>query len=154
MNGSRRDCLRSGKMIRNKHLLCAFRLIVGGLFIYAGVIKIADPLGFARDIQNYRVLPPAACLFIALALPWFEALSGAFLIVGIFKRTSAWLLSFLLAGFIVLVVVTMARGLDVDCGCFGSLSRKADGRLILEDALMLFMALEVALSSPGRRTLS
>ena len=138
-------------MIRNKFVLYAFRLIIGGLFIYAGVIKIADPLGFARDIQNYRILPPAACLFIALILPWFEALSGAFLIVGIFKRTSAWLLSFLLAGFIVLVIITMARGLDVDCGCFGSLSRKADGRLILEDALMLFMVLEVALSNPGRR---
>ena len=144
MNGSRRDCPRSGEMIRNKHVLCAFRLIIGGLFIYAGVIKIADPLGFARDIQNYRILPPAACLFIALALPWFEALSGAFLIVGIFKRTSAWLLSFLLAGFIVLVIITMARGLDVDCGCFGSLSRKADGRLILEDALMLYMSLQIA----------
>jgi uncharacterized membrane protein YphA (DoxX/SURF4 family) len=141
-------------MIRNKFVLYAFRLIIGGLFIYAGVIKIADPLGFARDIQNYRILPPAACLFIALILPWFEALSGAFLIVGIFKRTSAWLLSFLLAGFIVLVIITMARGLDVDCGCFGSLSRKADGRIILEDALMLFMVLEVALSNPGRRTLS
>jgi uncharacterized membrane protein YphA (DoxX/SURF4 family) len=141
-------------MIRNKHVLCAFRLIIGGLFIYAGVIKIADPLGFARDIQSYRVLPPAAGLFVALVLPWFEALSGASLISGIFKRTSAWLLSFLLAGFIVLVVVTMARGLDVDCGCFGTFSRKADWRLILEDALMLFMALEVALSSPGRRTLS
>jgi putative oxidoreductase len=138
-------------MIRNKHVLCAFRLIIGGLFIYAGVLKIADPLGFARDIQNYRILPPAACLFIALALPWFEALSGAFLIVGIFKRTSAWLLSFLLGGFIVLVIITMARGLDVDCGCFGSLNRKADWRLILKDALMLFMALEVALSCPGRR---
>jgi uncharacterized membrane protein YphA (DoxX/SURF4 family) len=131
-------------MIRNKHVLCAFRLIIGGLFIYAGVIKIADPLGFARDIQNYRILPPAACLFIALALPWFEALSGVFLIVGIFKRTNAWLLSFLLAGFIVLVIITMARGLDVDCGCFGSLSRKADGRLILEDALMLYMSLQIA----------
>jgi len=144
MNGSRRDCPRSGEMIRNKHVLCAFRLIIGGLFIYAGVIKIADPLGFARDIQNYRILPPAACLFIALALPWFEALSGVFLIVGIFKRTNAWLLSFLLAGFIVLVIITMARGLDVDCGCFGSLSRKADGRLILEDAVMLYMSLQIA----------
>lgn len=154
MNGSRQGCPRNREMIRNKFVLYAFRLIIGGLFIYAGVIKIADPLGFARDIQNYRILPPAACLFIALILPWFEALSGAFLIVGIFKRTSAWLLSFLLAGFIVLVIITMARGLDVDCGCFGSLSRKADGRIILEDALMLFMVLEVALSNPGRRTLS
>lgn len=141
-------------MIRNRHVLFAFRLILGGLFIYAGVIKIMDPLGFARDIQNYRILPPAACLFVALTLPWFEALCGALLIVGPFKRTSAWLLSFLLTGFIVLVIITMARGLDVDCGCFGSFSRKADWRLILEDSLMLFMALELALSNPPRRPLS
>jgi len=141
-------------MIRNRHILFAFRLILGGLFIYAGVIKIMDPLGFARDIQNYRILPSAACLFVALTLPWFEALCGALLIVGLFKRTNAWLLSFLLTGFIVLVIITMVRGLDVDCGCFGSFSRKADWRLILEDLLMLFMALELALSSPARRPLS
>jgi putative oxidoreductase len=139
-------------MIRNKYVLFVFRLIVGGLFIYAGVTKIADPLGFARDIQNYRILPPSACLLIALTLPWLETITGAFLIVGIFKRTSAWLISFLLTAFIILVLITMLRGLDVDCGCFGHLSRKADWRLILEDALMLFMALEIALSSPGRRT--
>ena len=125
-------------MIRNRFVLFVFRLIVGGLFIYAGVLKIADPLGFAQDIQNYRLVPAGhRASSTALILPWLEILAGAALVAGLFKRTSAGLISLMLVVFIVLVAVTMVRGLDVDCGCFGALSRKADWRLILEDALVL-----------------
>ena len=130
-------------MIRNKIVLAVFRIVVGGLFLYAGAIKIADPLGFAQDIANYRLVPRAIAFFAALILPWVEVLAGAALVAGPFRRTSAGLISLMLAFFIVLVAVTMIRGLDVDCGCFGALSRKAGWPLILEDAAMLFMALQV-----------
>lgn len=137
-------------MIRNKLVLLVFRVVVGGLFVYAGVLKIADPLGFAQDIQNYRLVPRAVAFLAALVIPWFETLAGAALIAGLFRRTSALLISLMLAGFIVLVAVTMVRGLDVDCGCFGPSSRKAGWGLILEDAGMLFMAVQLAFSRPGR----
>ena len=52
----------------------------------------------------------------------------------------------LLAGFILLVFVTILRGINVDCGCFGTFSRKADYRLIIEDAIMLFVAVNIFLS--------
>ena len=136
-------------MIRNRIVLLLFRIVVGGLFIYAGVLKIADPIGFAQDIENYRLVPRGIAFFTALVLPWLEALAGAALVVGVFKRTSAGLIALMLAGFIALVALTMIRGLDVDCGCFGAFSRKAGWALLLEDALMLFMVLEVVLS--GRR---
>jgi putative oxidoreductase len=138
-----------GLMIRNKYVLFLFRFVIGGLFIYAGVLKIADPLGFAQDIRNYRLFSQEICFLTALVLPWFEVLAGAFLILGIFKRTSALLISGLLAFFIVLVAITMIRGIDVDCGCFGTLSRKADWKLLVEDLLMLAMSLSVALA-PSR----
>jgi uncharacterized membrane protein YphA (DoxX/SURF4 family) len=138
-------------MIRNRAVLLVFRVVVGGLFIYAGVLKIVDPLGFARDIENYRLVPGGIAFLTALVLPWVEALSGAALVIGIFKRTSAGLIALMLVLFIGLVAVTMARGLDVDCGCFGALGRKAGWTLLAEDALLLFMALEVAFSRPGRR---
>lgn len=137
-------------MIRNRAVLLFFRIVVGGLFIYAGVLKIADPLGFAKDIENYRLVPRAVAFLIALVLPWVETLAGAALVAGLFKRTSAGLISVILGFFIVLVAVTMARGLDVDCGCFGALSRKAGWTLLLEDALMLFMTVQVASSRDGR----
>ncbi len=142
-----------GPMIRNKYILFAFRIVVGGLFIYAGILKIADPLGFAQDIKNYRLLPQTLCLFTAFILPWLEVLTGACLITGLFKKTSALLISGMLMFFIILVAITMIRGIDVECGCFGTFSRKADWGLIAEDLVMLVMALAVALTRPRKPAL-
>ena len=134
-------------MIRNRAVLFAFRIVVGGLFLYAGALKIADPLGFAQDIQNYRLVPRAVAFLAALILPWVEILAGAALVAGALHEDERRAhLALMLVFFIVLVAVTMARGLDVDCGCFGALSRKAGWTLLLEDAAMLFMAVLLAFS--------
>lgn len=133
-------------MIRNRAVLFAFSLIVGGVFVWAAVLKIRDPLAFAQNIANYRIVCNLIAFWIGLLLPWLELAAGVFLIVGLWRRTSALLLSAMLAGFIVLVAVTMVRGIDVDCGCFGGLSGKADFGLIIQDAVLLFMSLTVFLS--------
>jgi putative oxidoreductase len=128
-------------MIRNRPLLLLFRVVLGGLFIYAGIVKVADPLGFAQDIHNYRLVGPSLSFIVAVVLPWLEVLAGAFLIAGISKRGAALAISGLLVFFIVLTLVTMARGLDVDCGCFGSLSRKSGWSVVFEDLGMLALGL-------------
>ena len=128
-------------MIRNKPLLLVFRVILGGLFIYAGVVKVVDPLGFAQDIRNYRLIGQALSFAAAVVLPWLEILAGAFLIVGLWKRGATLVITGLLVFFIVLTLITMARGLDVDCGCFGSLSRKSGWGVIFEDLGMLVLGL-------------
>jgi len=133
-------------VIRNRAVLFAFSLIVGGVFVWAAVLKIRDPLAFAQNIANYRIVCNLIAFWIGLLLPWLELAAGVFLIVGLWRRTSALLLSAMLAGFIVLVAVTMVRGIDVDCGCFGGLSGKADLGLIIQDAVLLFMSLTVFLS--------
>lgn len=138
-------------MIRSRALLLVFRVLVGGLFVYAGIVKVFDPLGFAQDIRNYRLVGQSLSLAAALYLPWLEVIAGAFLAAGFLRRASALILSAMLAFFILLTVVTIARGIDVDCGCFGALSRRADWRLLAEDALMLWMTLSV-LSAPDRRS--
>lgn len=128
-------------MIRNKWLLLVFRLVAGGVFIWAGVLKITDPLGFAQSIMNYRVFPRELAFFIALALPWAEVISGGLLIVGLFRRSSAALISLMLIGFIGLVALALARGIDTSCGCFGSFSRRADLSLIVADLGLLYITL-------------
>ena len=133
-------------MLRNRPLLLVLRVVLGGLFVYAGVVKIADPLGFAEDIRNYRLVGQALSFTVALVLPWLEVLAGAFLIAGVWKRGAALVIIGLLVFFIVLTLVTMARGLDVDCGCFGSLSRKSGWGVVLEDLGMLAMGLAFLLS--------
>jgi len=136
-------------MIRNKTLLLVFRLVLGGLFIYAGVVKVGDPLDFAQDIRNYRLVGQSLSFITAILLPWLEILAGAFLVAGVWKRGAALVITGLLVFFIVLTAVTMARGLDVDCGCFGSLSRKSGWSVIFEDLAMLYLGLCILLA-PGK----
>ncbi len=135
-------------MIRNKGLLVLFRLIVGGVFVWAGILKILDPLEFARSIMNYRVFPQELAFLVALVLPWVEVIAGGLLIVGLFRRSSALLISLMLIGFIGLVALALARGIDTSCGCFGSFSRSADLSLILADAGMLYLSLCVLFAKP------
>jgi len=73
-------------------------------------------------------------------LPWIELLSGLFIILGIMRRASALLISLFLIGFIVLIGVTIFRGISVDCGCFGTFSRKADFMLMAQDLVMLLLS--------------
>jgi len=130
-------------MLRNRPLLLLFRVVLGGLFIYAGVVKVADPLGFAQDIRNYRLVGQSLSFIAAIILPWLEILAGAFLVAGVWKRGAALVITGLLVFFVVLTLVTMARGLDVDCGCFGSLSRRSGWGVVLEDLAMLAFGLSV-----------
>jgi uncharacterized membrane protein YphA (DoxX/SURF4 family) len=136
-------------MIRNKYFLLAFRLIVGGAFFAAGFLKVGDPLEFAQNIKNFRIVSHEVSFLTALILPWIEILCGALLITGILRRPSALLASGLLIGFIILVGVTMARGIDTDCGCFGILSHRADWRLLLQDGVLLLMSLCALFAKSG-----
>jgi len=128
-------------MVRNKTLLVLFRLVLGGLFVYAGIVKVLDPLDFAQNIRNYRLVGQSLSFLAAIILPWLEILAGLALAAGVWTRASALVISALLGFFIVLTLVTIVRGLDVDCGCFGALSRKSGFGVILEDLGMLYMGL-------------
>ncbi|MBP1767120.1 MAG: DoxX family protein [Candidatus Aminicenantes bacterium] len=139
-----------GTVIVKRRLLLLFRVIVGGVFVWAGVLKIIDPLGFAQSIENYQVVSRVPAFLVALVLPWIEVLSGAFLILGLLRRSSALLISLQLIGFIGLVAFALARGIDTSCGCFGSFSRRADLSLILTDAVLLALALTVLFVKPAR----
>ena len=75
-------------MLKNKTLLVVFRLVLGGLFVYAGVVKVLDPLDFAQDIRNYRLVGQALSFLAAVVLPWLEILAGVALAAGIWKRAN------------------------------------------------------------------
>jgi len=128
-------------MVRHRAVLLVFRIVLGGLFVYAGAAKALTPLDFAQNVRNYQLVGQSLSFIAALILPWLEILAGAFLVLGIWRRGAALVVSALLVFFIALTVVTMIRGLDVDCGCFGALDRKAGLGVILEDLGMLYLGL-------------
>ena len=97
--------------------------IVGGIFIYAGGIKVIDPIGFARDVDNYHMLPWAVSVWLAFYLPWLEILCGLAVFCGLLYRGGLLILIALISIFIIASLVAKARGLDITCGCFGHASR-------------------------------
>lgn len=103
----------------NKYLLLIIRIILGFVFIYAGAEKISDPEAFAISISNYRLLPTAAINFFAITLPWIELVAGILLIFGIAVKENSSILFSMLLVFTIAIVLSLFRGLSIDCGCFG-----------------------------------
>jgi putative oxidoreductase len=117
------------------------RLVVGGVFIVAGVLKVLQPATFAADIGNYRVLPHEAINLLAITLPAIEIVAGVLLALGCWKRASALLITVLMAVFLVAIGQALARGLDVRCGCFGTVEARKVGLLALgQDTVLLAVA--------------
>jgi putative oxidoreductase len=85
-------------------------LLVGGIFIYAGVTKAIDPLRFAIDIDNYKMLPWAIGVGLAFYLPWLEMLCGLALILRFFYRAGLFILSALTFIFIAASIIARSAG--------------------------------------------
>ena len=77
-----------------------------------------NPAAFARDIDNYRLLPYFLVTIMAIILPWLEVLCGIFLIFGRWRKGAAFILLFLTFIFLIAIGSAVARGLDITCGCF------------------------------------
>jgi putative oxidoreductase len=94
-------------------------LIVGGIFVYAGVLKVLDPVQFGLDIDNFKILPWFVSVRFAFFLPWLEILCGLALIFHFLYRGGLLTLTALIVVFIGATVAAKTRGLDITCGCFG-----------------------------------
>lgn len=97
----------------------AARLIVAGVFLAAAVPKIEDPDLFSIDISYYEAFPYWSWNFIAVVVPAMELVGAAAIVSGFKRRAGALMLGLLNAGFIVLILSVIVRGIDVNCGCFG-----------------------------------
>ena len=94
------------------------RIILGCVFIYASLDKINHPDLFAEVVYNYQLLPDSAVNLVAIWLPWLELVCGALLLSGIWIQGSISVLGGLMLIFISAMGISLARGLDIYCGCF------------------------------------
>jgi uncharacterized membrane protein YphA (DoxX/SURF4 family) len=95
------------------------RLFLGVVLIYAGATKVGHPLTAQRAVQAYEIFPDALANTIGLALPFLEIILGALLVLGLFTRPVAIVSTLLMVAFILGISQAWARGLTIDCGCFG-----------------------------------
>lgn len=135
-----------------RHLiLWSLRIGLAGLYLYAAIPKLVDPWSFARAIHNFRILPAPAIPPLSVWLPAFEALAAAAVATRVLYRGGLLALSAMSAVFAAGIASAIARGLDIDCGCFGAAadSRASLGHLALNVASLA--AGIILLAARGRK---
>jgi uncharacterized membrane protein YphA (DoxX/SURF4 family) len=95
------------------------RLFLGVVLVYAGLVKVGRPLTSQRAVQAYEIFPMDLAGWIGLALPFVEIVLGVLLVLGLFTRPAAIVSTLLMVAFVLGISQAWARGLTIDCGCFG-----------------------------------
>lgn len=112
-----------GSLAPRRYVVPALGALIGGLFIYAGALKAWDPVKFAADVQNFRILPWGVGVRLAFYLPWLEIICGVAVLIGWMRSGALAILTGLTVIFIVATISAQARGIDLECGCFGSATK-------------------------------
>ena len=146
-----------------KWLNLILRVALGGVFMLSAVIKIwdvevkrahdgdrlvwvvkasrvPDHVTFAKNVANYRVPPQRFTNLVAIVLPWIEMVVGALLVLGIWKRASALLITVLMLVFLIAIGQAVVRGLNIDCGCFGTVAGRSVGVKAIAEDIAMFVA--------------
>ena len=141
--------------LKNTLFLLMLRLLIGALFIAAGLQKIDDIAAFEQAILHYQLTGPALSMLAATVLPWLEIVCGLGLILGIFPRSSAFILTALLVSFTILVLSAMARGLDISCGCFSQdpNTGKIGWLKIIENCVLILLSAPLLFFDAGERSI-
>ncbi len=121
------------------------RVVLGGVLLVAGAIKVADPVTSEQAVRAYELLPRALEAPVGWGLPFLEVALGLLLLIGFGTRIAAAAGGVLMVVFIAAVASAWARGLAIDCGCFGGGGQVAPGQTqyvqeILRDTGLLALA--------------
>ena len=95
------------------------RLLLGGVLLVAGGLKVTKPTDSANAVAAYKLLPTNIAHLLGYALPWLEVAIAVLLIIGIMVRPAAIAGGVIMVVFIGAIASAWARGLIIDCGCFG-----------------------------------
>jgi len=107
------------RILESQWLATRLQVIIGVVFVWASLHKIADPPDFAKMVFNYKITPCQLINLAAIYMPWIEIAAGAALILGLRgRRGGAAIVGALLLVFIGAIGINLLRGNPIECGCF------------------------------------
>jgi uncharacterized membrane protein YphA (DoxX/SURF4 family) len=133
------------------------RLLLGGIFVYAGYAKLVYPnhnlwpyfmlkfsistnlSTFAFQVESYKVLGAEGASLVAHTLPFVEIVLGLLLLIGWKFRIWAAIVTAILAGFLTLVTRAYLLHMEINCGCFGT-PEPLTGVTVLRDSALVALA--------------
>jgi len=110
------------------------------VFVYAAVPKLLDWHKFAEAVSRYDMLPGLLVDFTALVMPALELVVGMMLVMGVYKRSTAWLTILMNLVFMVAMSQALIRGLDTSCGCFANGEDLLTWWDVVRDLVLIAMA--------------
>lgn len=135
------------------------RLVLGGIFVYAGFSKLLMPnhaylwpmfmlkmsvstnlSTFAQQVESYKLLSPSGVDFVAHTLPFTEIALGLLLLIGWGLRLWASLVTLLMLGFLTVVTRAYLLHMNINCGCFAT-PEPLTGMTVVRDSLFVALAL-------------
>ncbi|MFG1701927.1 MauE/DoxX family redox-associated membrane protein [Nonomuraea sp. M3C6] len=135
------------------------RLVLGGVLIAAGALKIGNPADSVVAVKAYQLLPESIAVTVGYALPILEIVVGVLLVVGLLTRAAAVIAGLLMFAFVFGIAWAWANGLRIDCGCFGGGGQLGKGQEptylldILRDSGLVLLGAWAARFPPGRYAL-
>jgi uncharacterized membrane protein YphA (DoxX/SURF4 family) len=139
------------------------RLLLGGIFLFAGFKKLEDPQAVANSIQAFKIhffghpMPDHVVLLSTYTVPWVEVVVGAAILLGFWTRAASLLYALLMATFIALVISVIQRDMDVTCQCLGRFKLFCSGPLgtckVIENSILMAGSLLLLTIGPGSLSL-
>jgi len=130
------------RFVHHPRVVRVSQIAIGLILVWAGLAKVGDPRSFAEQVHNFRMVPMALENLVAITLPWIELLAGLALLTRARARAGAVIASGLMVAFTLGVAIAFARGLDIECGCFGTSDASRVGAVkLFENLVMLALAL-------------
>lgn len=149
---TRRDSVL--KAMANPLVLLLARCLLGGVFMFAGWLKFASPRAFADSIGGFKLLHDSILLEVGLLFIWAELICGLAMVIGLATRAAAGIATVMLLSFIFAMVSAVARGLEIECGCFGALLPEGvNVWSVVRTALLLLPSIIVTANGAGRVSL-
>jgi uncharacterized membrane protein YphA (DoxX/SURF4 family) len=124
------------------------RMTLAAVFLWAAIPKLGDPAAFAQAIDNYRLFPEAWIGPIAVVVPAVELTVAVALLLGLGARGASMVAAVMLLMFTATIAQAIGRGIDTDCGCFGTTTKTEAGWTSLVRNLALLAACALVIISP------
>lgn len=133
-----------GQWLLNPYVTLASRVVLGGVFIFAGIAKLPYIDDLIGEINQYHILPQSMATAYGYALPPLEIVLGSLLVVGLFLRISASVTGLVVVSFVIAKITALAQGLNIIiCGCFGPAISLLAVQSLSIDFVLLILALQI-----------
>jgi hypothetical protein len=108
------------RIVQSRGFVAVVRVGLGASLVWSAVGKLDDPIAFLQAVYRYEIVGPGLGWWVAAVLPYAELVVGLSLLSGMLAGAAGWLAAGLGLAFVGAQGVAMARGLSIECGCFGS----------------------------------